>query len=88
MTHEVVLTATAVRDLQRIPPRIVPAIVEFAFGDLATSPHRVGKPLQRELEGLFGARRGSYRILYEIDDDANVVEILRIDHRSDVYRPS
>lgn len=72
MTYEVVLTATAVRDLQRIPPRIVSAIVEFTFGDLATSPHRVGKPLQRELQGFFGARRGTYRTLYAIDDDANI----------------
>jgi mRNA interferase RelE/StbE len=86
VSHEVVVTATARRDLQRIPPRIVPAIIEFAFGDLAASPRRVGKPLQRELEGLFGARRGPYRILYSIDGDANRVEILRIDHRSDVYR--
>ena len=85
MSHEVVVTSTARRDLQRIPPRIVPAIIEFAFGDLASSPRRAGKPLQRELEGLFGARRGPYRILYSIDD-ANRVDILRIDHRSDVYR--
>ena len=80
------VTATARRDLQRIPPRIVPAIIEFAFGDLAASPHRVGKPLQRELEGLFGARRGPYRILHAIDDSANRIDILRIDHRSVIYR--
>ncbi|MDP1876288.1 MAG: type II toxin-antitoxin system RelE/ParE family toxin [Actinomycetota bacterium] len=80
------MTATARRDLQRIAPRIVPAIVEFAFGDLAAAPRRVGKPLQREPEGLYGARRGPYRNLYSVDDDANRVEILRIDHRSDVYR--
>ena len=86
MSHEVVVTATARRDLQRIPPRIVHAIVEFVFGDLAAFPRRFGKPLQRELEGLFGARRGPYRILYSIDDVANRVEILRINHRSDVYR--
>lgn len=80
------MTATARRDLQRIPPRIVHAIVEFVFGDLAAFPRRVGKPLQRGFEGSFGARRGPYRILYSIDDGANRVEILRIDHRSDVYR--
>ena len=80
------MAATARRDLQRIPSRIVPAIIEFAFGDLASAPRRVGKPLQRELEGLFSARRGPYRILYLIDDDINRVEILRINHRSDVYR--
>ena len=86
MSHEVVVTATARRDLQRIPPRVVHALVEFVFGDLASFPRRVGTPLQRELEGLFGARRGPYRILYSIDDVANRVEILRIDHRTDVYR--
>jgi mRNA-degrading endonuclease RelE of RelBE toxin-antitoxin system len=86
VSHEVVVTATARRDLQRIPPRVVHALVEFVFGDLASFPRRVGKPLQRELEGLFGARRGPYRILYSIDDVVNRVEILRIDHRSDVYR--
>lgn len=80
------MTATARRDLQRISPRIIPAIIEFAFGDLATSPRRMGKPLQRELAGLFGARRGPHRILYPINDDTNRVVILRIDHRSDVYR--
>ena len=69
------MTATARRDLQRIPPRIVHAIVEFVFGDLAAFPRRFGKPLQRELEGLFGARRGPYRILYSIDDVVNRVEI-------------
>jgi mRNA-degrading endonuclease RelE of RelBE toxin-antitoxin system len=86
VSHEVVVTATARRDLQRISPRIIPAIIEFAFGDLATSPRRMGKPLQRELAGLFGARRGPHRILYPINDDTNRVVILRIDHRSDVYR--
>lgn len=80
------MTATARRDLQRIPPRIVPAIIEFAFGDLSSAPRRVGKPLQRELEGLFSARRGPYRLLYSIHDDTNRVEILHIDHRSEVYR--
>ena len=86
MSYEVLVTATAQRDLQRIPPRIVPAIVEFMFGELAAAPSRVGKPLQRELEGLHGARRGPYRVLYTIDDDARRVAVLRVAHRADVYR--
>jgi mRNA interferase RelE/StbE len=86
VSHEVILSATARWNFHRISPRIVSAIIEFAFGDLADAPRRLGKPLQRELEGLFSARRGPYRILYAIDDNANRVEILRIDHRCDVYR--
>jgi mRNA interferase RelE/StbE len=87
MSFEVVMTATARRDLRHIPPRIVPAIIEFAFGDLATAPHRVGKALERELAGRYGARRGPYRLLYTIDDDPRRVTILRIAHRADAYRP-
>ena len=86
MNYDVIFAATARRDLQRIPPRIVPAIIEFAYGDLAQTPRRVGKPLKRELEGSYSARRGPYRILYKINDPANRIEILRIDHRADVYR--
>lgn len=86
MSYEVIFAATPRRDLRRIPPRIVPAIIAFVFGDLARTPRKVGKPLKGELEGSHGARRGPYRILYNINDAANRVEILRVDHRADVYR--
>jgi len=85
--YDVVFTATARRDLQRIPPRIVPAIVEFVFGDLADGPRRVGKALQRELSGSFSARRGPYRVLYQIDDEAKLITLVRVAHRADAYRP-
>ena len=50
-------------------------------------PRRVGHPLLRELAGLWSARRGSYRIVYGIDDEQREVTVLRIDHRADIYRP-
>ena len=86
MSYEVIFAATARRDLRAIPPRIVPAIIKFVFGDLARTPGKVGKPLKGELEGSYSARRGPYRILHNINDAADRVEILRIDHRTDVYR--
>jgi mRNA interferase RelE/StbE len=84
--YTVGFTARARRDMQRLPPRVVAAVVEFAFGDLAREPRRVGKPLHRELAGVFSARRGPYRELYRIDDDRSTVSILRVDHRADIYR--
>lgn len=86
-TYRVEFAGTARRDLRGVPPRIVPAIIEFVYGDLARNPRRVGKPLQRELEGLFGARRGPYRIIYEILDDRLIVVVIHVDHRADIYRP-
>jgi mRNA interferase RelE/StbE len=79
-------TATARRDLDRLPPRILAAVIEFAFGDLAREPRRVGKPLGGELAGQYSARRGPYRLLYRIDDTAATIWVHRVDHRSNVYR--
>jgi mRNA-degrading endonuclease RelE of RelBE toxin-antitoxin system len=33
------------------------------------------------------ARRGSYRIIYRIDDKARTVTVVDVDHRNDVYKP-
>jgi mRNA interferase RelE/StbE len=86
VAYTVRFTATARRDLHKLPPRIAAAVIEFAFGDLSREPRRVGKPLRRELAGIFSARRGPYRVLYRIDDGRAAVSILRVDHRADVYR--
>jgi mRNA-degrading endonuclease RelE of RelBE toxin-antitoxin system len=86
VAYTVRFTATARRDLHKLPPRVLSALIEFAFGDLAREPCRVGKPLRRELVGLHSARRGPYRVLYRIDEDRSLVLIERVDHRADVYR--
>jgi len=55
---------------------------------LAVNPHRVGKPLYGPLVGCHGARRGTYRIVYRIDENSCVVHVLDIDHRSEIcHRP-
>jgi mRNA-degrading endonuclease RelE of RelBE toxin-antitoxin system len=81
------VAASAERQLSRLPERVAAAVVEFLIGPLCENPRRVGHILQRELAGLWSARRGAYRVVYEIDDEASTVTVLRIDHRSDVYRP-
>jgi mRNA interferase RelE/StbE len=65
---------------------VLSSVIEFAFGDLAREPRRVGKPLRRELAGFFSARRGPYRMPYRIDEDHTLVLIGRVDHRGAVYR--
>ncbi|TFD56674.1 type II toxin-antitoxin system RelE/ParE family toxin [Cryobacterium sp. Hh38] len=86
-SDEVEFAGSARRDLQGVPPRIVPAIIEFVYGDLARCPRRVGNPLQRELEGLWSARRGPDRIIYDIVEERLVIIVVQVDHRADVYRP-
>jgi mRNA interferase RelE/StbE len=66
---------------------VATAVVEFAYGSLAASPQRVGKPLKLGFEGLHSARRGDYRVIYRVDDQRRLVTVIAIEHRSDIYRP-
>jgi mRNA-degrading endonuclease RelE of RelBE toxin-antitoxin system len=84
--YELRVTGPAQRQLERLPERVAHAIVSFLVTALVEDPHRVGGELRRELEGLRSARRGTYRVIYEILDDDHAVVVLRIDHRSTAYR--
>lgn len=85
--YEIEWTRTALRRLDRIPEKAASACIAFVYGALSEHPRRVGGALRLELEGKFSARRGDFRVIYEIDDEARTVVIVAIDHRSDVYRP-
>lgn len=85
--YELRVSGPAARQLGRLPQKVAQAIAEFVLGPMLDDPHRVGGALRRELAGLYSARRGAYRIVYEIHEQASTVVVLRIDHRSTVYRP-
>jgi mRNA interferase RelE/StbE len=85
--YEVRFQAAARRAIaDRLPEAVAAAVVEFCAGPLAEDPHRVGKRLFGPLAGCYGARRGTYRIVYQVDDEALRVEVLQVAHRADVYR--
>jgi mRNA interferase RelE/StbE len=85
--YRLVVTHSAGRSLaEDLPEAVAAAALEFLTGDLLLAPHRVGKPLQRELTGTWSARRGGYRILYEIDDQEGTVRVVHVAHRGLAYR--
>jgi len=75
------------RAIRQLPEKVATACIEFAYGGLSENPQRPGKALRLDFAGRYSARRGDFRVIYEIDVDANLVTIIAIDHRSDVYRP-
>jgi mRNA-degrading endonuclease RelE of RelBE toxin-antitoxin system len=77
---------SAQKHLQKLPIKIVDAVVSFCEGPLVENPHRVGKALGRDYEGFHSAKRGSYRVIYKIQEDQVIVEVTYIEHRSSVYR--
>lgn len=84
---DLVVARPARRAIDRLPEKIAVAVLDYLLGPLLDNPHRVGKPLRGDLTGLHSARVGAYRVVYEVDIDSRTVQVIYIDHRSDIYRP-
>ncbi len=85
--YELRTTSTVRRALSEILPEAVAAAAyEFITGPLLGEPYRVGKRLLPPMDDRFSARRGTYRIIYRIDDKTRVVTVVDVDHRRDAYR--
>lgn len=85
--YEVEITPEGLRHLNQLPRKVRDAALAAILGPIAQNPQRLGKPLVGELEGLHSARRGDYRIIYEILESESVVLVHRVQHRRDAYRP-
>ena len=85
--YSVILSRQARRNLHEdLPLEVALAAMETIEGAIAANPHRVGKPLEEPFDGYHPARRGTYRIIYRINENKRTVEIHSIRHRRDAYR--
>lgn len=86
--YELVIAPTARRQLaEQLPEPVAFAAYEFIVGPLLENPHRVGKQLRPPLDDRHSARRGTYRVLYRIDDARRLVTVVGVFGRADAYRP-
>ena len=85
--YELRTTSTVRRALGEVLSEAVAAAAyEFITGPLMREPYRAGKRLLPPMDDRFSARRGTYRVIYRIDDKNRIVTVVDVDHRSDVYR--
>ncbi len=59
-------------------------LIKAALKELHRDPH-LGDDLQEELSGFKSYKSKRYRILYNINEDENAVQVYYIGHRKDVY---
>ena len=83
--YALLIKSSAERDLRRLPLVLFERVNEriLSLRD-DPRPHGVRK-LAGALEG-WRIRVGDHRILYQIDDDAQTVTIVRVKHRREAYR--
>ena len=84
MTYRIEVTRTALKSLRRIDAADLPRL-RGAIALLAEDPR---PPASRPLRGRDGwrLRVGDYRILYTIHDEAVLIVIVQVAHRSAAYR--
>lgn len=86
-TYSLRMTSTVRRQLaEDLPESIAFAAFDFINGPLLDNPQRVGKQLTPPLDDRWSARRGTYRIIYRIDEQEHRVTVIAIAPRSDAYR--
>ena len=75
------ITPTARRQLtDHLPEAVAAAAYEFIVGPLLDNPNRVGKRLRPPLGDRHSARRGTYRVVYRIDEGTRTVTVLDVAH--------
>lgn len=82
---EILLERSAERDLDRLPSRIFDRAIA-SIQSLKNNPRPHGC---RKLSGTksdWRIRVGDYRVIYEINDHAKAVRIMKVRHRREVYR--
>jgi mRNA-degrading endonuclease RelE of RelBE toxin-antitoxin system len=85
--YELRIAPAACKQLaEKLPESVAFAAYEFIIGPLLDNPHRVGKQLRPPPHDRYSARRGTYRVLYRIDDARHRVTVVGVFSRADAHR--
>ncbi len=76
---------SAERELRRLPKEAIARLVKLA-ASLEADPFPKGARKLTGAEHTWRLRAGDYRIVYSVEGDRLVVEIIRVSHRKEVYR--
>jgi len=80
------IKASAAREIERIEPRKVRRQIVTRIQTLATNPRPPGCEKLAGVGDRYRARQGAYRIVYEVRDEELVVVLVKVGHRSNVYK--
>lgn len=85
MSYEVKFSKGAKKQFRKLPLDVQECI-QTKINDLAIEPRPNGfKKLQGD-DNSYRVRVGDYRVIYELDDDVLIVTVIKIGHRSEIYK--
>lgn len=84
MSYKIVLVKSAVKELKNLPPKLHDRVIDH-LRQLEGNPRLFGAEKLTAHEA-YKLRVGSYRIVYQIDDNAKEVKVLMVEDRKQVYK--
>jgi mRNA interferase RelE/StbE len=82
--YKVIFTKSVKKDFRKIPKLEVSKIL-YEIEELAKNP-RSSKTKKLKGEKLYRLRVGNYRVIYDIQDYLMLIFVVKLGHRSDIYR--
>ncbi len=82
--YELRFRQSVARDLRRLPKQDL-ALLLRRIASLADNPRPAGCE-KLSNQAWYRVRQGVYRIVYEIQDQALLVTVVKVGHRREVYR--
>lgn len=84
--YSVLIKTSAAKELEAVEPRGLRVRIVSRIQNLS----RISRPTgSQKLAGepeRYRIRQGAYRIVYSVDDERRIVEIVKVGHRREVYR--
>ncbi len=85
MKYELTIKKSAAKALESLPAKIIKPVTS-AILKLADVPRPKGcKKLKGKFSDLWRIRIGDYRVIYTIDDEIRIIDILEVGHRKEIY---
>jgi len=78
--------ASATKELEAISDKATLSRLIEKISSLATQPRYSGSEKLAGRPNLYRVRQGNYRVIYTVDDQSRVVDVVKVGHRRDVYR--
>ncbi len=83
--YQVVFSRSAQKELEALPVEIISRITP-KIENLAVEPRPDNCKKLKAQANNWRIRIGDYRVIYSVDDDCRIVEIIIICHRSQAYK--
>lgn len=82
--YSIVIARSASRELAKLPNDVIDQI-QLAVNALADDPRPANCKKLKGFKGLYRIRSGDYRVIYRVEDQQLIIEVVRIGDRKDIH---